>query len=58
MAPVRECSGAQWHSLTHGVHVVPMAVPAKWRTEGGVKGLAPHSAEFCCTELSGNTETG
>ena len=48
--------GVQWHSLTHGAHVVPMAVPAEWSTEAGVKGLAPHIAVFCCTVLAGNSE--
>ena len=55
---MRERSGAQWLSLTHDGHVVPMAVPAEWRTEGGVKGLAPHSPVFCCTVLMGNSGTG
>ena len=30
-----------------------MAVPEDWRTEGFVKGLAPHTAVLCCTELTG-----
>ena len=54
---LQECSGAQWLSLTHGAHVVPMAVPEDWSTEGFVKGLAPHIAELYATLLKKNTKT-
>ena len=53
---VQERSGAQQHSLTHGAHVVPMAVPEDWSTEGFVKGLAPHIAVLDATLLKGTTE--
>ena len=49
-------SRALWHSLTYGAHVVPMAVPVESSTEAGVKGFAPHIAEFCATLLKGDTE--
>ena len=50
-------SQVQQYSLTHGAHVVPMAVPEDWSTEGFVKGLAPHIAELYATLLKKNTKT-
>ncbi len=50
-------SRALWHSLTYGAHVVPMAVPEDWSTEGSVKGLAPHIAELYATLLKRKTKT-
>ena len=53
---MQERSGAAQQSLTHGAHVVPMAVPEDWSTEGFVKGLAPHIAVLDATLLKGDTK--